>query len=218
MNQIQLTSVPNDHPDFISLSSELDDFLDEAIGGKTKRKKYKKFNHLNTMDYVIIAYNGTQPVGCGALRSYSDIEIEVKRVFVKAEYRKQHIGSKILENLIAYAKENRYQRMLLETGDFLNASLRLYSRYGFEQTANYGAYANMKESLCMARSITENTILYCKNRWISAKELNSLFSSVNRLSVNYADRLSTALKNAGTVISAWDEDTLIRLVEVLVLF
>lgn len=215
MNQIQLTPVPHNHPDFISLCNELDYFLDEAIGGKTKREKYKRFNHLDTMDYVIIAYVGTQPVGCGALRSYSDSEIEVKRVFLKAEYRKQHIGSKILENLITYAKENRYQRMILETGDFLKDAMRLYSRYGFEQIANYGAYANMEESLCMARDITENTILYCENRRIPAKELSSLFSSVNWLSANYADRLSTAFKNAGTVISAWNEDTLIGLVEVL---
>lgn len=215
MNQIQLISVPNDHPDFISLSSELEHFLDQAIGEKAKREKYKKFNHLDTMDYVIIAYDGIQPIGCGALRSYSDVEIEVKRVFLKAEYRKQHIGSKLLENLIAYAKENNYQRMLLETGDFLKDSLRLYSRYGFEPIANYGAYANMKESLCMARGITEGTILYCENRRIPATDLRSLFSSVNWLSANYADRLSIALKNAETVISAWNEDTLIGLVEVL---
>lgn len=117
--------------------------------GEEKREKYKKFNHLDTMDQVFLAYDGETAVGCAALRQYSDEEVEVKRVFVREAYRGQNIGGRLLEQLIASARESGYRRMILETGEFLAASVRLYARYGFETIENYGAYKNMAESLCM---------------------------------------------------------------------
>lgn len=150
---ITLQQVPCDHPDFIQLSHELDLYLNKAIGGEDKREKYKKYNYLDTMDYVIVAYSGQQAVGCAALRKYSETEIEVKRVFVRESHRCQNIGGRMLENLIEHASEIGYRHMLLETGKFLAASVRLYKRYSFEQIENYGDYKDMVESLCMGREL-----------------------------------------------------------------
>lgn len=155
MNTLSITirQVPCNHPDFLQLCRELDLFLNKAIGGEHKREKYKKYNHTDTMDYVIIAYDGQHAVGCAALRKYSETEIEVKRVFVQESYRCQHIGGQMLAHLITYAQNTRYQKMLLETGAFLEASVCLYKRYGFKRIENYGDYKNMPESLCMGREI-----------------------------------------------------------------
>lgn len=215
MNQISLQQVDSDNKDFVRLCNELDSFLDIAIGGESKREKYKKFNYLDTMDYVIIAYHNEEAVGCAALRKYSDTDIEVKRVFVRENYRGQNVGGLLLEQLILHAKKSGYQHIILETGSFLQASVRLYSRYGFEQIKNYGAYKNMKESLCMGLDIKEDRICYCLNRWISEEDLRELFESVNWLSARYADRLSKAFQNAGSVISAWENNKLVGLIEVL---
>lgn len=153
-HSITLQQVPYSHPDFLRLCNELDQFLNLAIGGEDKREKYKKYNLLDTMDYVIIAYDGQHAAGCAALRKYSDTEIEVKRVFVQKPYRGQNIGGQLLAHLIEHAQESGYKRMLLETGAFLSASVRLYRRYGFEQISNYGDYKDMPESLCMGRDIS----------------------------------------------------------------
>lgn len=154
-NQITVTLHPvsYDHPDFLRLCSELDSFLNIAIGGEEKREKYKKFNHLDTMDYVVIAHCDNIAVGCAALRKYSEHEIELKRVFVQESYRSHNIGGQMLAHLIEQAKAMGFQYMLLETGEFLAASVRLYKRYGFGQIENYGAYKNMPESFCMRRRI-----------------------------------------------------------------
>lgn len=160
MENIILKEVSYDNADFICLCDELDSFLNRAIGGEDKREKYKKYNHLDTMDYVIVAYDEEKPVGCAALRKYSDEDIEVKRVFVREDYRGKNIGGMLIENLISYSKNLGYARMILETGEFLKASVRLYLRYGFERIQNYGAYVDMSESLCMGRSIKENDIRY----------------------------------------------------------
>ncbi len=153
-----LQQVPCSHPDFLALCAELDQFLNRAIGGEDKREKYKKYNHLDTMDYVIVAYDGQHAAGCAALRKYSDTEVEVKRVFVQESYRGQNIGGQMLAHLIEHAQESGYQRMLLETGAFLAASVRLYQRYGFTQIENYGEYKNMPESLCMGRGIASDPL------------------------------------------------------------
>lgn len=153
MQDMIIKKVEYDNPDFIKLCDELDAFLNIAIGGESKREKYKKFNHLDTMDVVLIAYDNEKPIGCGALRKYSEEEIEVKRVFVREDYRGLNIGGRLLEELICHAKQMGFERMILETGEFLAASVKLYRRHGFEQIENYGAYKDMPESLCMGREI-----------------------------------------------------------------
>lgn len=213
--QVILKQVDHEDIDFLSLCKELDLFLDQAIGGADKREKYKGFNQTDSMDYVVVAYVDHKPVGCGALRQYSEEEIEVKRVFVQEAFRGAHIGALILEDLVSCAKQMAYKRMILETGAFLSLSVRLYERYGFERIENYGAYKDMPESLCMGRGIGEDAVYYCTGRWIAADDLRELFASVGWLSAQYADRLVKAVQKAGTVISAWQDQKLIGLIEVL---
>lgn len=215
MSSIILQEVNSDNIDFIYLCKELDRFLNQAIGGEAKREKYKIFNRLDTMDYVVLAYDNQIPVGCAALRKYSDKEIEIKRVFVCKEYRGKNIGGIILERLISQAKAWNYKRMILETGEFLESSVRLYMRYGFEAIPNYGEYKNMTESFCMGRSIVEHDVTYCVNRWIMPEAIQELFESVGWISAGYANQLSMAFRKAGTVISAWKNNKLIGLIEVL---
>lgn len=215
MINIIFKEVDYDNQDFTRLSIELDSFLNQAIGGESIREKYKKFNNLNTMDYVVVAYDGKTPIGCGALRKYSPEEIEVKRVFLREEYRENNVGGMLLERLISKSKELGFQRMILETGDFLEASVRLYSRYGFERIANYGEYAEMEESVCMARPIGREDIIYCVDRRLSEEDIRRLFLSAGWMSADYADRLSKAFRKAGTVLTAWQGDRLIGLAETL---
>lgn len=199
--------------DFICLSNQLDHYLNQAIGGEEKREKYKGFNRLETMDYVLIAYMEHIPVGCAALRRFSENEIEVKRVFVLKDYRNYGIATNLMRQLADYAVEKGYDKMILETGEFLEASVRLYTDFGFYKISNYGVYAGMKESLCMELNLKE--IRYSFQREFRVEEIRDLFQSVNWLSADYAARLVEAFQNAGTVVTAWQGKTLIGLAEVV---
>lgn len=212
---IEIREVSYEHADFLLLCGELDAFLNQAIGGEEKREKYKKFNHTDTMDFVVVAYENEKAVGCGALRRYSEEEAEIKRVFVREEYRGKKIGGLLLESLTAQAKKAGFQRLILETGAFLDASVRLYQRYGFERIENYGAYKDMTESLCMGRDIGADALVYCVGRHIEAAELEELYASVGWKSGRYADRLLKSFETAGMVMSAWCGAELAGLVEVL---
>lgn len=212
---ITVKEVHYDNKDFIRLCCELDSYLNEAIGGEDKREKYKKYNHLDTMDYVVLVCDGERAVGCAALRRYSDTEIEVKRVFLQEAYRGRNIGGTLIENLVEKAKMLGFQRMILETGLFLEASVRLYRRFGFERIRNYGDYQNMEESYCMGREIGEDAVLYCEGRRATSEQLYQLFHSVGWMSAQYTDRMEKAFRSAGLVVTAWRQDRLIGLAWVL---
>ena len=58
-------------------------------------------------------------------------------------------------------------------------------------------------------------IQYKTTKDFSEKELRDLFLSVDWSSGNYPDKLVIAMKNSSSVFTAWDEDKLVGLVNVL---
>ena len=139
--------------DFIENCRLLDMDLDRRVGRQIKREKYQKFNQLDEIREAIVVYDHGRAVGGGAIRRYDDENIELKRVFVHNEYQGQGIGSRLVSLLIEWAAELGYRRMILETGELLAESCAVYKKQGFAVIPNYGPYADMPESLCMAREI-----------------------------------------------------------------
>ncbi len=77
----------NNH-DFIELCHDLDNFLNELVGGEKNRAEYIPYNRLDDIHDVIVAYDNDIPVGCVSLKKYDDKSAEVKRVFHKAGVQK----------------------------------------------------------------------------------------------------------------------------------
>lgn len=138
---------------FIENCRLLDMDLDRRVGRQIKREKYQKFNQLDEIREAIVVYDHGRAVGGGAIRRYDDENIELKRVFVHNEYQGQGIGSRLVSLLIEWAAELGYRRMILETGELLAESCAVYKKLGFAVIPNYGPYADMPESLCMAKTI-----------------------------------------------------------------
>ncbi len=139
--------------DFIENCRLLDMDLDRRVGRQIKREKYEKFNQLDEIREAIVVYDDGKPVGGGAIRRYDDETVELKRVFVHNEYQGQGIGSRLVSLLIEWAAQLGYRRMILETGELLAESCAVYRKLGFTVIPNYGPYADMPESLCMAKTI-----------------------------------------------------------------
>lgn len=58
-------------------------------------------------------------------------------------------------------------------------------------------------------------ILYKETKDFKSVQLQNLFLSVSWSSGHYPEKLATAMKNSGSVFSAWDKDNLIGLINVL---
>lgn len=142
-----------DNPDFIELCHGLDDFLNELVGGEENRAEYLPYNRLDDIHNVIIAYDDTIPVGSASFKKYDNECAEVKRVFVKREYRGKGISNKLMELLEKAAREQGYRYLVLESGEPLVAAMALYKKIGYQTIPNYGQYKDMPDSICMKKKL-----------------------------------------------------------------
>lgn len=143
------------NPDFIRLCRLLDENLDEIVGGAIQREKYVQYNQLDDIhDAVVIYIDGDAAAG-GSYKHYADSVAEIKRVFVKKEYRGRGLSKVLMKELETKAGEAGYGTLILETGEPLNASLGLYKSIGFTVIENYGQYKEMPESICMEKVLNE---------------------------------------------------------------
>lgn len=77
------------------------------------------------------------PAGCIALRNIDGTTCEMKRLFVRPEYRSMKIGRALVETLLADARSRGYRTMKLDTLERLEAAYQLYRSLGFRETAPY---------------------------------------------------------------------------------
>lgn len=141
--------------DFIQLCRLLDDYLNEMAGGEKNRSQYIQYNTLEDIHDVVLLYAGNQPAGCASFKWYEHGIAEVKRVFVKKEYRGKGLAKELMSQLERRAAEKGFLKLILETGASLTEATRLYHKIGYGIIENYGQYKNMKESICMQKVLSE---------------------------------------------------------------
>ena len=78
-------------------------------------------------------------VGTVALRTI-DLDnkvVELKRMFVLPEYQGKGYGRLLLNYAIAYAREQQYNKICLDTRKQFSAAQHLYRSSGFQETEKY---------------------------------------------------------------------------------
>ena len=80
---------------------------------------------------VWIARDGDTVVGCGALKRHSETVGEVKRMFTRPDWQGRGIGRRILGEILATAKREELETLVLETGDQHPAAWAIYEKAGF---------------------------------------------------------------------------------------
>ncbi|WP_428665625.1 GNAT family N-acetyltransferase [Runella sp.] len=150
-NAITLLKTDAIHPDFRELVKLLDAHLEDKDGDK--HPFFAQFNTLDAIKHAIVAYENDVAVGCGAIKAYSDAVMEVKRMYVKPEYRGQGIASQVLASLEEWAKAMNYSETILETLKAQTSVVAMYLRNGYEIIPNYGQYQGVESSVCMNKKL-----------------------------------------------------------------
>ena len=75
--------------------------------------------------------------GCVGLTRNDDAYCEVKRLYVRPEYRGQHLGEILMNQVISDAKDIGYQYMRLDTFPFMQSAIKLYEKCGFHYIEKY---------------------------------------------------------------------------------
>jgi len=88
---------------------------------------------------IWLAWLEEKIIGCIALRAmpqFSDSG-EVKRLYVKSEYRGRGIAVALHDTLETYARNFGYQCLYLDTADNMTSAIRFYEQQGYERCARY---------------------------------------------------------------------------------
>lgn len=148
---ITLIRTDSNNVDFQKLVVLLD--KDLAIRDGDEHSFYHQFNSIDSLRNVIVCYNDNVPVGCGAFKEYSSVNVEIKRMYVLPDYRGRGIAYAILKGLEIWASETGYTGCILETGKKQPEAISLYQKAGYERMDNYGQYKNVENSVCMKKDI-----------------------------------------------------------------
>lgn len=149
---IVITKERPDTPDAIQLIEGLESDLapfypSESRHGYSVEKLIKQ-----NVAFFVTRKDGV-PAGCGGIQLFGKEYGELKRMYVRPEFRGLGLAKLMLENLAGYAKENGIYLLRLETGIHQKDAIALYRGWGFKEIGHFGEYKEDPLSLFFEKEI-----------------------------------------------------------------
>jgi ribosomal protein S18 acetylase RimI-like enzyme len=87
---------------------------------------------------LLLVFHETQLAGCVALHKLDSSCCEMKRLYLRPEFRGQGLGRALAKRIIAEARQSGYQRMRLDTVEpVMKDAVAMYRKLGFKEIAPY---------------------------------------------------------------------------------
>jgi putative acetyltransferase len=105
--------------------------------GKLKDMNDVQANYFKAGGTFLVALNGEQVIGTGALRRLDEKTAELKRMWLLEAYHGQGIGYRLITNLFEFARRQGYTRVRLQTSPEQARALAFYHKVGFYEIPCY---------------------------------------------------------------------------------
>jgi GNAT superfamily N-acetyltransferase len=147
-----IKEVNANHKDLDMLFSELDNELLNLYPVSSLHPV--DISKVNEEDQIfLVAYATNKAAGCGGMKEYDKNTGELKRIYVRKEFRGKGIARGICEKLEKIASRREYKQIILETGTKQPESMALYRKLGYHEIPKFGEYVNDPFSVCFKKMI-----------------------------------------------------------------
>jgi GNAT superfamily N-acetyltransferase len=147
-----ITSERADSPDAVALIDELEAHLEPLYPTKSRHGYSVEKLIEQAVAFFVLRDNGT-PAGCGGIQLFGTKYGELKRMYVRPQYRGLGFGKMLLKHLEGHARAHGVGVVRLETGIYQVEAMALYEQMGFRRIPPFPPYVEDPVSLCYEKPI-----------------------------------------------------------------
>ena len=149
---VVITQERPDTPDATSLIAELEAHLASRYPAESRHGfSVEKLLTENVAFFVLRA--DQTPAGCGGILLVGSEYGELKRMYVRPQFRGAGFGRALIAHLEAHARAHGVATLRLETGVDQQEAIGLYEREGFQQIPPFGPYTDDPLSRCYEKRL-----------------------------------------------------------------
>jgi len=134
-----ITAERPDTLDAIQLITELDAYLTPLYPAESRHGFSVDKLLQEAVAFFVIRHEDV-PACCGGIKLFDTGYGEVKRMYVRPQFRGLGFGKRMLNHVAEYAMQHGVKVLRLETGIRQSEAIGLYERCGFQRISPFGDY------------------------------------------------------------------------------
>lgn len=136
---VTVTAERPNTPDAIALITELEALLDLLYPKESRHGLSVERLIAEAVPFFVLR-SGGKAAGCGGVKLFGTAYGEIKRMYVRPQFRGQGFAKLMLNRLSDFARAQGVTLLRLETGIHQREAIGLYERMGFYRIGPFGDY------------------------------------------------------------------------------
>ncbi len=139
MIQYLVASTANEYTEAKALFEAYAQSININLGFQKFEKELTGLDQMYCLPYggIILVKDENEYIGCVGIRKITPGIGELKRMYVKPSHQKMGIGKMLLEEALILAKDCNYQKLRLDTLNYMVPAINLYKQNGFYEIPAY---------------------------------------------------------------------------------